>query len=177
MWLIIHQRVSHCSNPRHNTKGTVVEPTVPLFPTAPYHALFPHISFNRQHRSAGSALQICIPIQLSRMFFDIGVQICGFEGLSKQDNGLNSTCNKMYALVVQKAVHWTQHRQISQIPFELYPGLAPHKPSLRWLRGWELEKDGGSEDNQHFGGWKGGKRLPSDVGHPFFSLLAWVTGQ
>lgn len=58
------------------------------------------------------------------MFFDIGVQICGFEGQSKQDNGLNSTCNKMYALIIQKVIHGTQHRQISQIYIELYPKLA-----------------------------------------------------
>lgn len=134
-WLIVHLRVSHCSNPRHNTKCTVVDPTLPLFPAAPYHALFPHISFNRQHRSAGSALQIRNPFQLSRMFFDIGVQTCGFEGLSKQDNGLHSVHNKMYALVIQKAAHCAQYRLVSQIPFELYPRLDPHKPSLRWLRG------------------------------------------
>lgn len=35
------------------------------------------------------------------MIFDIGGHMCGFEGLFKQYNGLNSICNKMYALAIQ----------------------------------------------------------------------------
>ncbi|XP_068861091.1 oxygen-regulated protein 1 [Aphelocoma coerulescens] len=33
-----------------------------------------------------------------KVFFDTGVQICGFKELPKQENGLNSICNKVYAL-------------------------------------------------------------------------------
>lgn len=61
----------------------------------------------------------------------MAIDICGFAGLSKEENGLNFIRNKIYASVIKMIVRCIQHRQISQTSFKVYPNLAPDKPGLR----------------------------------------------